>query len=94
MNYKVPKCIQKYCDYQLENYPMLRKNPNFLMKTLAVCQDCFLRITEFNEEAGAKGGVHIKQGGLPKHFRIVEAQSQYKPLARPKSARSPLLRSY
>jgi len=56
------------------------------MKTIAVCQDCFLQITEFIEEAGAIGGIQAKQGGLPNHFRVVEAQAQYKRRTRPNSA--------
>lgn len=56
INKIVPHCLQKYVDNNIENYQKLKENPNFVMKTLTVCQECYLRITEFYEEAGAPGG--------------------------------------
>lgn len=71
---QVPNCLHKYIDGDLANFEMLQKNPGFLMKTLTVCQDCYLKITEFSEVAGAVGGSKIKEGGKPDRYRINQVQ--------------------
>ena len=78
INRDVPACLHKYLDDgNIESFQVLKENPNFLLKTLTVCQECYLKITEFSEEAGAVGGSKIVQGGIPNKFRINEAISQY-----------------
>ena len=70
---EVPACLHKYIDSNIEHFHALQENPNFLLKTLTVCQECYLKITEFSEEAGAVGGSKAIQGGQPNKFRVSEA---------------------
>jgi hypothetical protein len=53
---KVPPLLQCYSDHDIERYEnVLVKDTQFLLKTVTVCLDCFLKCTEFNELAGAIG---------------------------------------
>lgn len=53
----VPEIIQPYCDGKYEVYKKIKADPRFTLKSVVVCQDCYLQITEFNELAGGDSKV-------------------------------------
>ena len=75
----VPKLLQCYCEGSISIFDELRRDPMFMLKTVMICEDCYLDFTEFIDVAGAPGGYDIKINGSPKKLRIAEVQKQYKP---------------
>ena len=46
----------------------------FMLKTVMICEDCYLDFTEFIDVAGAPGGYETKINGCPSKLRISEVQ--------------------